>query len=221
VVGDKHWRCRGSLKRDGQRDPFANVHDKSRPEAGNAVAVCLLSHTRINNTRGSLLKEELSQSLRAGIRVRRQAFAKFRTIPNVVELCPEISEVLDIVEDLRMRPVDFLQLFASMKGHFCLGGFQSKGGVPRSPLRAIEPAACRMRIGECGIDDVSVRNAKHQLMDGDAWQQTRLAEYTTICRAIELRELLQFALLVNQSRQGALLFECVLAGDQSMCVILP
>ena len=133
-MGNEHWRCRGSLKRDGQRDPFANVHDKSWPEASNAVAVGLFSHTQINNTRGSLLKEELSQSLRAGIGNRRQAFAKFRTIPNVVELCPEVSEVLDIFEDLRMGPVDFLQLFASMKGHFCLGGFQSKGGVPRPAL---------------------------------------------------------------------------------------
>ena len=66
-MGDKHWRCRGTLKRDGQRNPFANVHDKSWPEASNALAVRLLSHARVDNTRGSLLKEELSQSLRAGI----------------------------------------------------------------------------------------------------------------------------------------------------------
>jgi len=59
-----------------------------------------------------LLKEELSQSLRAG--TGRQAFAKFRTIPNVVELRP----ILDIFEDLRMRPVDFLKVFSSMKGYF-------------------------------------------------------------------------------------------------------
>src|SRR5271167_3233214 len=78
-----------------------------------------------------------------------------------------------------------------------------------------------MRIGKCRIHDVSIRNSKHQLMDADARQQTRLPEYTTICRALEFRELLQLALLVNQSRQGALFFECVLAGNQSMCVVLP
>ena len=133
-MGDKHWRCRGSLKRDGQRDSFVNVHDQSWPEATDTVTVRLFSHARVDNTRGPLLKEELSQSLRAGIGDRRQAFAKFRPIPNVVELCPKISEVLDIFEDLRMRPVDFLQLFASMKGHFCLGGFQLKGGIPRPAL---------------------------------------------------------------------------------------
>src|SRR5271157_1984884 len=52
-------------------------------------------------------------------------------------------------------------------------------------------------------------------------QQTRLPEYTTICRALEFRELLQLALLVNQSRQSAFLFDCVFAGDKSMCVVLP
>src|SRR5271157_2057410 len=78
-----------------------------------------------------------------------------------------------------------------------------------------------MRICEFRIHNVRVRNSKHQLMDADAWQQTRLPEYTTICRALELPEFLQLALLVNQSRQSALFFECVLAGDQSMCVVLP
>src|SRR5271157_4107771 len=132
-------------------------------------------------------------------------------VPNVVELCPKVSQVLDIFEHLRMWPVDFLQLFAAMKGHFRLRGFQPKSGVPRPAVRTIEPAAPRMSIGECRIHDVSVRNSKHQLMDAYARQQTRLAQYTTVCRAIELRKLLQLALLINQSRQSALLFDGILA----------
>src|SRR5271157_1966863 len=141
-------------------------------------------------------------------------------VPNVVELCPKISQVFDIFEHLRMWPVDFLQLFAPMKGHFSLRGFQPKSGVPRPAVRTIEPATCRMSIGECRIHDVSVRNSIHQLMDADARQQTRLPEYTTVCRAIELRKLLQLALLVNQPRQSAPLFECILAGDQPVSVVL-
>ena len=69
-----------------------------------------LAYAGINNACRSLLQEDPRKPLRGGIAVRRQAFAKSRSLPNVMELCPKIGEVLDIFGDLRMWPVDFLKL---------------------------------------------------------------------------------------------------------------
>src|SRR5271157_1985465 len=99
-----------------------------------------------------------------------------------------------------MRPIDLLKLSAAMKGHFRLRRFESKGGVPRSALWTVKSATRRVCIGEGCVHDVSVRDSKHQLVDADARQQTRLPEYTTVCRALELRKKTEIALFVNQSR---------------------
>jgi hypothetical protein len=37
-----------------------------------------------------------------------------------VKLGPKISQIFDILEDLRIRPVDLLKLFGPMIGHFGL-----------------------------------------------------------------------------------------------------
>jgi len=44
-------------------------------------------------------------------------------LPDVVKLCPKISQIFDVLEDLRMRPVDLLKLFGPTIGNFGLRGF--------------------------------------------------------------------------------------------------
>lgn len=89
-----------------------------------------------------------------------------------MELCPKISEVFDIFEDLGMRPVDFLKLPAAMKRHLRLRRFELKGRVPCTTVPTIEPTAARMSICKRRVHDMGVGDAKYQFMDANAGQQT-------------------------------------------------
>jgi len=211
-MSDKHWPGGGVLERDRQRDASAKVRDKSRPEASKTAAVRPFSHARIDNARRCLRQEDLGQSLRAGIGIRSQAVPEFHLITNVMKRGPKVGEILNVVEDFFMRPVDFLKFSASMKGYFGTSGLEPKAGIPRPAFWTVKSATLGPSIGECCIHDVSVKDAKHELVDADARQQARLAEQTIVGCTLEFRELPQLTVFVDESRQGTLSFERVLAG---------
>src|SRR5215831_2216193 len=124
---------------------------------------------------------------------------KFLAIPNVVELCPEVRQVFDVLEGLGIRPVDLQKLSGTMKPYFGFGRLELKWRVPGSAIRAIEPTARRVGVGKCRIHDMRVRNPKHQLVDADARQQSRFPKYTIVSRAFQFAKPTEFAVILGQS----------------------
>jgi hypothetical protein len=98
---------------------------------------------------------------------------------------PKVGEVLNVVEDFFMRPVDFLKFSASMKGYFGTSGFEPKAGVPHPAFWTVKSATLGASIGERCIHDVRVKDSKHELVDADARQQARLAQQTIVGCALE------------------------------------
>src|SRR5688500_16641324 len=86
----------------------------------------------------------------------------------IVELGTEVGHVV-VIGDGIFETSDFGELYGLVKSDLRLRCFNGKRGIPRPAVRAIEAAAKRMRMAECGVDHSGVRNAEHELVESDAW----------------------------------------------------
>ena len=102
-----------------------------------------------------------------------------------VKLAAEIGQVIDIA-DFIFEDSDLRQVDRSVKGDFSLRSFDLKTRIPSASIGTVEPPTQGGGVGEGGIDNPGVRDAKYELGHADAGQEVVLGKHLFIRRPVEL-----------------------------------
>jgi hypothetical protein len=92
-----------------------------------------------------------------------------------MEFSAKVCQEVDIQESLFFLPVDLLKLLRLVKGYFNSGRFKRESPISRAALGPIETASERAGVSECRINDVGVREPKHEFPNRYPRQEPCLA----------------------------------------------
>src|SRR5580700_1513479 len=102
-----------------------------------------------------------------------------------MKLAAEIGQVIDIA-DFIFEDSDLRQVDGFVKGDFSLGSFDLKTRIPSASIRTVESPTQWGGMGEGGIDNPGVRDAKYELGHADAGQEVVFGIDLFIRRPVEL-----------------------------------
>ena len=88
----------------------------------------------------------------------------------VVELPPEIGQIVVEAECFLLVPINFSQFLALMECDFGLRCLHFERGIPGPTVRTIKTASLRVRVGERRVHNRSMLNPEEQLVDTDPRQ---------------------------------------------------
>src|SRR5271170_581883 len=136
----------------------------------------------------------------------------------VMKFAAEVGEII-VDGDVVLEAPDLGKLQRLVERDFGLRRLDLKGGVPGAAIWAVEPAAERMRVGEAGVDDTVIGNAKYQLAHPDAGQELVLGEQPVIGRVIEVEDMRQMLVVVGNAGEHADIGFAVFRGYEAVRVV--
>jgi hypothetical protein len=98
-------------------------------------------------TERACLEKLLGETLRLHVAAWIQISGEAASLPQVVEACAEVGEVI-VVRHALLEPLDFRQLYRLVKRDLRLRRGELEARVPRASIGSAEPRAERMRVTE-------------------------------------------------------------------------
>src|SRR5258708_33495906 len=130
-----------------------------------------------------------------------------------------MGQVIDIGEFI-FEVSELRQVDGSVKGDFSLRSLDLKTRIPSAPIRTVESPTQWGGMGEGGIDNPGVWDAKYELGHADAGQEVVLGKHLFIRRPVELGDCRKmFGILCDRS-QRTIGFIAVDFGDEPMSIVL-
>src|ERR1700730_3018187 len=100
-----------------------------------------------------------------------------------------------------LESIDFRELYGFVKCDFYLGSLELECRVPSAPIRAVEAAAKRMRVGESSVNNARIRNAEYEGVKADLGQSIVLAKQTVVGGVIQIEDVSEMRIIISDPPQ--------------------
>jgi hypothetical protein len=204
---------------DGYSGAFPNIVDQGRPKT-RYTGTTVVANARVDNTSRSSVQKLPCPLLGSGIAGRIQTLSETGIITNIVKFTSEVCQEVDEDEGFSLPPVDLLQFLRLVKCDFLARCLECECRVPRAAVRPIETAPQRVRMRECGIDNVAIRKSEYELPDRNPGQKPCLSLETLIGRPLQFEQNAEFFGVAGEPVKDAYIRIAVRGSNQAMGIVL-